>query len=116
MAEKLRVEVQPLLNRAIERFCDLRLEYAAQRMKRSTGGHGDDDLEATLRDALRVAVTYGMEHLPAFKMVQKLRSESYLAALPYKAKEAILRGKEASDPKLILAAWKVAQEHRVDDP
>ena len=68
-----------------------------------------------LRDALRTSKHYGMEHLPAFRMVQLEQKQMYEKAIPERVREAIVRGKETHDPKLILAAWKVAQDHGVHD-
>jgi len=104
----------------------LKLEAAAQRVRKGSGrsisglqqlrpGTAPEDAEAVLRGALRTAKHYGMEHLPAYRMVQLERKQMYDLAIPEKVRDAIRLSKETHDPKLILAAWKVAQEHDVYD-
>lgn len=120
-AEKLRVEVQPAKDWAIETFCTLRLQVASQRVSRSrsgmlgAGGAADADSEQILRDALRTARQCGMEHLPAFRMVQMQQKTLYEKVIPHRVTEAVQKAKESYDPKLIQAAWIVAQDHDVHD-
>merc|ERR1719215_1504545 len=57
-----------------------------------------------------------MEHLPAFRKVQSMWQQRYKQEIPERIRDAIIKGKEAHDPKLVLAAWKTAKDHGVSDP
>jgi hypothetical protein len=107
-AERLRVEVQPAMNQAIEAFCRLRLEGAVQLVDRGAGGsRAQEEAEAVLKNALRTARYYDMEHLPAFKLAQYKQKHLYEKVVPERVRDAILRAKETHDTKLIVAAWSV---------
>jgi len=113
LAEKLRVDVQPALTQAIETLCRLRLETALQHVRHT--GVECATAEGLLLDELHLAKPYGMDHLPSFQMVQLERKDLYDRAIRHRVRETVARCKEEHDSKLILAAWKVAQDHGVQD-